>query len=95
MLLNPDLYLQSIVSEHIPCTDSKPNRIKTVTSSGRSTKIASYSIELDYPDAHIKALVDHATELDWLDTSDYAIGTSSDNGYVLVLIPKQNDKQND
>jgi hypothetical protein len=90
MLLNPDLYLQSIVSKHISCTDSKPNRIKTVTGSGHS-KIASYSIELDYPDAHIKALVDHATELNWLDTSDYAIGTSSDNGYVLVLIPKQRD----
>jgi hypothetical protein len=90
MLLNPDLYLQSIVSKHIPCTDSKPNRIKTVTSSGHSTKIASYSIELDYPDAHIKALVDHATELHWLDRSDYAIGSIPD-GYVLVLIPKQRD----
>ena len=89
MLLNPDHYRQSISSKFIPATETKPQRIKTTTGSNLS-KIVSYYNGEEYPQNHVKALVDHATELDWLTKNDYAIGSTKD-GYVLVLIPKQND----
>jgi|LakMenEpi13Sep09_1017268.scaffolds.fasta_scaffold03536_2 hypothetical protein len=86
MLLNPDHYRQAITSKCLQVTNTRGLRIKTTTEAGLS-KIVSWDYSLDQAPNHAKALIDHATELKWLDKNDYAIG-STRTGYVLVLIPK-------
>jgi len=86
MLLNPDIYRTSIVSKVIPATDTELTKIKTSNGSGRS-KIVYCQYGEEYPQNHVNALVNHATELGWLKDFDYAIGSIPD-GFVLVLVPK-------
>lgn len=87
MFLNPDHYCQSIKSKTLSSTNTKGTRIKTVTESGLS-KTVSWDYSLDATPNHVKALINHANQLQWLDKNDYCIGSIKD-GYVLVLIPKQ------
>jgi len=89
MNLNESCIQQTITSKCLQVTNTKGLRIKTTTESGLS-KVIGWDYSLDQSPNHVKALVNHATELHWLDRSDYAIGSIPD-GYVLVLIPKQRD----
>lgn len=86
MYLNESRIRQAITSKCLQATNTKGLRIKTITESGLS-KIVGWDYSLDQAPNHAKALIDHATELRWLDKNDYAIG-STKVGYVLVLIPK-------
>lgn len=89
--------LAAIVTKYVPCTNTKPSRIKVM--SQRMTKFYSYDTRVNCEDAHIVAvskylddikaedLAKYGDDKGWGDISDFSIGGLPEGcGYNFVFV---------
>ena len=82
-----DLIMQYIITKYLPATDSKGGRIKAKASCAPQSLTIPYDHALDIEQAHAKAAMQLAGELDWL--GEYAAG-GNETGYVFAFIGGSN-----
>jgi len=79
--------MQYISTKYLPATDTKGERIKAKASSAPHSITIFYDHSLDVEQAHAKAAMQLAANLDW--RGEYAAG-GNDTGYVFAFIGNSN-----
>jgi hypothetical protein len=73
--------MKAIVTKYIPCTNTKPSRIKA-TDTEHNSIIVSYNDDSDTEHAHMAAALALCKKMNWPDT---IIGGGTKTGYVFVF----------
>lgn len=76
--------MQAIQTKFLPCTNTKPNRIKSECQAG--VLIVSWDYGLNVEDNHKRACVEHMNKLGWY--NGFNSGQLKDGSYAHVLIIK-------